>query len=51
MTSGGKCAPLKLIAIVSLPHALPLIIAQEHTANSLKGKLATKPFYEPILTA
>jgi hypothetical protein len=42
MTTGGKCAPLKLIAIVSLPHALPLIIEGEHTANGLNGKLATK---------
>src|SRR5262249_43378540 len=43
MTSLGKWAPLKLIAIVALPHASPLVIEGDHTANSLTGKLATKP--------
>src|SRR5215471_2442441 len=43
MTSGGKCAPLKLIAIVVLPHDGPLAIEGDHTAHGLKGKLATKP--------
>src|SRR5262249_34445789 len=43
MTSGGKCAPLKLIAIVVLPHEVPLVIEGDHTANGLKGKLATNP--------
>jgi hypothetical protein len=32
----GKCAPLKLIAIVALPHASPLLIGGDHTANHLK---------------
>src|SRR5262249_25128431 len=35
--------PLKLIVIVALPHASPLVIEGDHTANSLTGKLATKP--------
>src|SRR5262249_35485727 len=47
MTSGGKCAPLKLIAIVSLPHDGPLVSEGDHTANGLKGKLATKPIRFP----
>src|SRR2546428_3047281 len=46
MTSGGKWAPLKLIAIVLLPHDGPLVMEGDHTAKGLKGKLATKP---PIL--
>src|SRR5215510_11769929 len=48
MTSGGKCAPLKLIAIVSLPHEVPLIIERDHTANGLKGKFATEPDIIPL---
>src|SRR5215510_4497503 len=28
---------------VSLPHVVPLVIEGDHTANGLKGKLATKP--------
>jgi hypothetical protein len=47
MTSGGKCAPLKLIAIVLLPHAVPVIMGEDHTAKGLKGKLATKPRNAP----
>src|SRR5215813_8085643 len=43
MTSGGKCAPLKLIAIVVLPHDVALVMEGDHTANGRKGKLATKP--------
>jgi len=43
MTSGGKCAPLKLIAIVVLPHDVPLVMEEDHTAKGLKRKLATKP--------
>src|SRR5215470_9726645 len=43
MTSWGKWAPLKLIAIVLLPHDGPLVMEGDHTANGLKGKLATKP--------
>src|SRR5215471_21558787 len=43
MTSGGKWAPLKLIAIVLLPHDVPLVMKGDHTVNGLKGKLATKP--------
>jgi len=43
MTSLGKWAPLKLIVIVSPPHASPLVIEGDHTANDLNGKLATKP--------
>src|SRR4029434_6912713 len=33
MTSLGKWAPLKLIAIVSLPHESSLVIGGDHTAN------------------
>src|SRR5436309_2587893 len=47
MTSWGKWAPLKLIAIVLLPHDVSLVIEGDHTANSLKGKLATKPRLPP----
>src|SRR5262245_4287501 len=43
MTSGGKWAPLKLIAIVALPHEVPLVIEGDHTANGLTGKFATEP--------
>jgi hypothetical protein len=28
---------------VSLPHVVPLVMEGDHTANGLKGKLATKP--------
>jgi hypothetical protein len=40
MTSLGKWAPLKLIVIVALPHASPLVIEGDHIANRLNGKLA-----------
>src|SRR5882724_10618476 len=33
MTSLGKWAPLKLIAIVSLPHESSLVVGGDHTAN------------------
>src|SRR5215510_1379721 len=46
-TSGEKWAPLKLIAIVLLPHDGPLVTEGDHTAKGLKGKLATKPFGQP----
>ena len=46
MTSWGKCAPLKLIAIVSLPHDAPLLTAEDHTPNGVKCKFATKPANE-----
>jgi hypothetical protein len=46
MTALGKWAPLKLIAIVALPHASPLVIAGEHTAHGLNGKLATKLYFD-----
>src|SRR5262249_48507065 len=36
MTSFGKRAPLKLIAIVGLPHESPRVIEGEHTVNHLK---------------
>src|SRR6516164_2654189 len=39
MTSLGKWAPLKLIAIVALPHDVPLLTAGDHTVNRLKEKL------------
>jgi hypothetical protein len=32
----GKWAPLKLTAIVSLPHEVLLIMERDHTANGLK---------------
>jgi len=32
----------KLIVIVALPHASPLVIEGDHIANRLNGKLATK---------
>jgi hypothetical protein len=38
-----------LIAIVSLPHDVPLVSEGDHTANGLKGKLATKPMFAPLL--
>src|SRR5215468_9721462 len=47
MTSWGKWAPLKLIAIVLLPHDGPLVMEGDHTAKGLKGKLATKPTKAP----
>jgi hypothetical protein len=31
---------------VSLPHVVPLVMEGDHTANGLKGKLATKPLQE-----
>jgi hypothetical protein len=43
MMSCGKWAPLKLIAIVMLPHDAPLVMKEDHTANGLKCKFATKP--------
>jgi hypothetical protein len=36
MMSVEKCAPLKLITIVALPHDTPLIMKGEHTPNRLK---------------
>src|SRR5437764_14450443 len=45
MISGGKWAPLKLIAIVVLPHGVLLVMAGDHTANGLKCNFATKPFF------
>src|SRR5882724_10535383 len=33
MISGGKCAPLKRIAIVLLPHDVPLVMEGDHTAK------------------
>jgi transposase-like protein len=42
MTSVGKCAPLKLIAIVSPPHDALLAMEGDPTANGLKCKFATK---------
>src|SRR6266567_989139 len=44
MISGGKWAPLKLIAIVALPHDALLVMEGEHTPNGLKCKFATEPF-------
>src|SRR5262249_7483495 len=32
---------------VSLPHVVPLVMEGDHTANGLKGKLATKPTIAP----
>src|SRR2546426_10412742 len=43
MMSCGKWAPLKLIAIVVLPHDAPLVMKGDHTAKGLKCKFATKP--------
>src|SRR5215471_3406430 len=43
MTSWGKWAPLKLIAIVALPHDGPLLTGENHTANRLKEKLRQNP--------
>src|SRR5262252_8675261 len=43
ITSGGKCAPLKLIAIVSLPHEVSLVMEGNHTANGLKENLRQNP--------
>jgi hypothetical protein len=34
---------LKLIAIVALPHDVPLFTAGDHTRKSPQGKIATKP--------
>src|SRR5262245_38815065 len=43
MTSWGKGAPLKLVAIVALPHDGPLLTGEDHTANRLKEKLRQNP--------
>jgi hypothetical protein len=43
MISGGKWAPLKLIAIVVLLHDVLLVMEGDHTANGLKYNFATKP--------
>src|SRR5882672_7916265 len=43
MTSWGKWAPLKLTAIVALPHVAWWVTGGEHTLKRLKGKFATKP--------
>src|SRR5215468_8270226 len=47
MTSFGKWAPLKLIAIVSLPHASPLVIEGEHTAKSPQMKICDRTLMPP----
>jgi hypothetical protein len=36
MISGGKWAPLKLIAIVVLPHESSVVMEGDHTANGPK---------------
>jgi hypothetical protein len=36
MTSGGKWAPLKLIAIVALPHDARLLREEDDTSKPLK---------------
>jgi len=36
MTSGGKCAPLKSIAIVALPHHARLLRDEDDTSKRLK---------------
>lgn len=33
MISGGKCAPLKLTDMISLPHEFALLVEGDHTAN------------------
>ena len=38
-----KWAPLKLIAIVVLPHDALLVMGGDHAANGLKCKFATEP--------
>src|SRR5215813_7779567 len=43
MISCGKWAPLKLIAMVALPHETPLVMAGDHTANRFKRKLRQSP--------
>ena len=45
MTSLGKCAPLKLIATVSLPHASALLMEWDHTSNGHTCKFATQPYF------
>src|SRR5207248_6805595 len=47
MMSCGKWAPLKLIAIVSLPYDAPFVMKGDHTANGLKCNFATKPALSP----
>ena len=42
----GKCAPLKLIAIVSLPHASPLFMERDPISNGPTCKFATEPLAE-----
>jgi len=51
MTSGGKCAPLKLTAIVSLPHDESLLTGGGSYRKSLQIKIATKPLKELIVFA
>src|SRR5262250_1247107 len=43
ITSGGKWAPLKLIAIVALPLCAPWVTEGDHTPKWPQRKLATKP--------
>jgi len=44
MMSCGKWAPLKLMAIVTLPHDARLVMGGDHIANGLKCKFATEPW-------
>ena len=39
MTSGGKCAPLKLTAMVLLPHESVLLVEEDHTENGSPTEL------------
>jgi hypothetical protein len=48
MISGGKWAPLKLLAIVVLPHDVLWVMEGDHTANGLKYNFATKPLIDLI---
>src|SRR5215470_15362374 len=43
MTSGGKWAPLKLIAIVALPHDARWLREEDDTSKRLKEKLRQNP--------
>jgi hypothetical protein len=46
MISGGKWAPLQLIAIVVLPHAALVVIGERAYRKSAQMKIATKPSEE-----
>src|SRR5262245_59414300 len=48
ITSGGKWAPLKLIAILALPLYARWVIGRDHSTNRLKRKFATKPLAHPF---